>query len=157
MRPTASTVVRYVLAVVAFVGLAVDAFVHFDLASTYDLNTTAHLSQGDLFRIEGVLAILAAVVVLARPRRWSAALAALIAGSALAVLLVYRYAMIGRIGPVPSMYEPIWFPEKTLSGYAEAIAFIAATGLAILPSATIPAGRGDVSANPGPARRPMPL
>ncbi len=133
MRPTASTVVRYVLAVVAVVGLAVDAFVHFDLASTYDLNTTAHLSQGDLFRIEGVLAILAAVVVLARPRRWSAALAALIAGSALAVLLVYRYAMIGRIGPVPSMYEPIWFAEKTASAYAEAVAFVAAAVLVLVP------------------------
>ncbi len=41
-RPAASTVVRYALAVVAGVGLGIDAYVHFYLASTYDLNTTEH-------------------------------------------------------------------------------------------------------------------
>lgn len=132
-RPTAAIVVIYVLAVVVAAGLGIDAYVHFDLASTYDPITTAHLSQGDLFRIEGVIAILAAVAVLARPRRWSAALAALIAGSALAVLLLYRYSMIGQIGPIPSMYEPIWFAEKTASAYAEAVAFVAAAVLVLVP------------------------
>ncbi len=100
-----------------------------------------------------MLAILAAVVEMARPRRWSAALAGLIAGSALAVLLVYRYAMIGRIWPVPSMYELIWYPEKTVSGYAEGVAFIAAVALVLVPRARPSGGHDPASPE---QRRPPP-
>jgi methionine synthase II (cobalamin-independent) len=49
--------VRTVLTVIVAAGLAIDAYVHLDLASTYDVVKTSTLSQGDLFRVEAVLAI----------------------------------------------------------------------------------------------------
>ena len=94
---------------------------------------TSTLSQGDLFRAESVVAILAALLLIVRPRRWSAAIAAVVAGSALAAVLVYRYVDIGQIGPIPSMYEANWYTEKTISAIAEAAAFVAAVVLLFVP------------------------
>ena len=125
--------VRIALIVIVVAGLAVDAYVHLDLARSYDPAKTSTLSQGDLFRAESVVAILAALLLLVRPRRWSAAIAAIVAGSALAAVLVYRYADIGQIGPIPSMYEATWYTEKTISAIAEAAAFLAAVVLLLVP------------------------
>jgi hypothetical protein len=123
----------WLLAAVAVAGLAVDAYIHFDLAGNYAPIKTSTLSQADLFRAEGVLAILAAVALLARPRRYTALVAGLVAGSALVVLLVYRYYDVHSIGPIPSMYEPVWFREKVVSAIAEAAATLAAAALLVLP------------------------
>ena len=121
--------VRIVLIVIVVAGLAIDAYVHFDLAKAYSPVKTSTLSQGDLFRAQSVVAILSALMLIVRPRRWSAAIAAVVAGSALAAVLVYRYVDIGRIGPIPSMYEASWYTEKTISAIAEAAAFLAAVVL----------------------------
>jgi len=121
-----------VLGVIAAGGLAVDAYIHFDLASNYDVVKTSTLSQGELFRVEAVLAIVTALGVLIRPRRYTALAALAVAGSALAVLLVYRYYNLGAIGPVPSMYEPVWFAEKTTAAVAELLSAIASAALAVL-------------------------
>jgi hypothetical protein len=123
---------RTALALVTAAGLGYDAYVHFDLAPTYDAIRTSSLSQGDLFRTEGVLAVLAAVAVFVRPRRYTAAAAFLVAGSALAAVLVYRYVDVGAIGPVPSMYEPAWYPEKSHAAWAEALAAVAAAALLVV-------------------------
>ncbi|HEY7049912.1 MAG TPA: hypothetical protein VH373_22045 [Jatrophihabitantaceae bacterium] len=120
------------LIVIVVAGLAIDAYVHFDLAGNYELIKTSTLSQADLFRIEGAVAIVAALLLLLRPRRYTAAIAAIVAGSALLVLLLYRYNDIGRIGPIPSMYEPIWFTKKTVAAYAEGAALIAAVALLVV-------------------------
>jgi hypothetical protein len=117
------------LAIVAAAGLAVDAFVHFDLASGYDGVKSSVLTQGDLFRVEGALAALAAVAVLLRPRRYTAAFAFLVAAGGTAAVLVYAYVDVGAFGPFPDMYDPAWYTEKTLSAWAEGIAAIAALGL----------------------------
>jgi hypothetical protein len=124
---------RIALIAVVAAGLAVDAYVHFDLASSYDPVKTSTLSQGDLFRAQSVVAILAALLLIVRPRRWTAAIAAVVAGSALAAVLAYRYVDIGQIGPIPSMYEASWYTEKTLTAIAEGAAFVAAVILLFLP------------------------
>ncbi len=129
---TRRRLVRTALALVTAAGLGDDAYVHFDLAATYDVIRTGTLSQGDLFRAEGVLAVLAAVAVLVRPRRYPAASALLVSGSALAAVLVYRYADVGKLGPIPSMYEPAWYPEKTHATWAEAIASATAAALLVI-------------------------
>lgn len=103
-------------------GLAIDAYVHADLAARYDANSDAAISQGDLFRIEaGVSALLALGLILVANRViWSAAL--FVAASALGAVLLYAHSDVGRLGPLPDMYEPIWYPEKTLSAVAEGVA-----------------------------------
>jgi hypothetical protein len=120
---------KITLIVIVVAGLTIDAYIHFNLASNYELIKTRTLSQADLFRIEGAVAIVAALLLLVRPRRYTAALAAIVAGSALLVLLIYRYNDIGRLGPIPSMYEPIWYTKKTVAAYAEGAALIAAVAL----------------------------
>jgi len=107
-------------------GLAIDAYVHAHLAGNYD-GIRANVSQGDLFLIEAAAASFAALVVLVVPwRRVAFAVAASVGGGGLAAVLVYRYVNVGRLGPLPNMYEPIWYFQKTLSAYAEGVAFVAA-------------------------------
>jgi hypothetical protein len=114
---------------IAAAGLAIQAYVHFDLASQYDVIKSSVLSQGDLFRAEATVAIIAAVAVLLRPRRYTAAFAFVVAAAGTAAVLVYQYVNIGAFGPIPNMYDPVWFPKKTLSVWAEGIAAVAALAL----------------------------
>jgi hypothetical protein len=39
---------------------------------------------------------------------------------------------IGRIGVLPAMYDPEWFPEKVASAVGEAVAFLAGLALLVL-------------------------
>jgi hypothetical protein len=121
--------VRLGLALVAAAGLAIQAYVHFDLASQYDVIKSSVLSQGDLFRAEATVAVIAAAAVLLRPRRYTAAFAFVVAAAGLVAVLVYQYVNVGAFGPIPNMYDPIWFPKKTLSVWAEGIAAVAALAL----------------------------
>ena len=112
-------------------GLAVDAVIHLQLASRYQLAAPGGIGQGNLFRIEAVAAVLAALYVLARGSRPAYATALLIAASALGAVLLDRYTNVPALGPSPSMYEPIWFAKKTATAVAEAVSTIAAVaGLA---------------------------
>jgi hypothetical protein len=130
---------RWALIVLTVGGLAIDAYVHFDLASAYDPVKTSHVSQGNLFRAEGAVAILAALVLVARPRRYTAAFAVLVAASGAAALWIYRYYNIGKLGPFPSMYEPLWYPKKTSAGIAEIVATVTAAATIF----TWPRGSGN--------------
>ncbi len=115
-----------VLRLLAAAGLVVDAVVHLNFASRYD-PIGGTLSQGDVFRIESALALLVAVVLLVGPwRRASYLVAFLVAASAFGGVMLYRYVDVGALGPIPNMYEPVWFGQKTLSAYAEAAAAVAA-------------------------------
>jgi hypothetical protein len=58
-------------------------------------------------------------------------IAFVVAASALGAVVLYRYVNVGSIGPLPNMYEPIWYTKKTLSAYAEGgAAVLAFVGLA---------------------------
>jgi hypothetical protein len=107
------------LALLAAAGLAYDAYVHLHLASAYDHNGST-ITQGALFRVEAGLAILAAVVVLLSDSRLAWALAGVVGIGGVAAVVLYRYVDVGSIGPIPNMYEPIWYGEKTRSAVAEA-------------------------------------
>ena len=123
---------RVVLTVVILAGLAVDVYVHFDLASGYAGNKSSTLSEGFLFRAEAVIALIAGVALLVRPRRYTAAFAFLVTAGGTAAVLLYRYVDVGAFGPFPNMYENIWYPEKTLSAWAEGIAAVAALALLLV-------------------------
>jgi plastocyanin len=108
-------------------GLAVDAYVHADLAPVYD-GVRGSISQGNLFRIEAGVAAAAALIVLLAGRRAGLGLAFAVAASALGALLLYRYIDVGGLGPLPNMYEPGWFPEKVTAALAEGAAALLAAG-----------------------------
>lgn len=120
------------LGLVVAAGLGVDAYVHLHLASSYALVRTSAISQATLFRIEGVAAILAAVLVLVRPHRLTALLALLVSGGGVAAVLLYTETDPGRIGPLPDMYEPVWYADKTNSLIGEAVAAVVSLALLAL-------------------------
>jgi hypothetical protein len=137
--------VRKLLLVVTVTGLAVDAYLHLRLASTYDA-VRGQVSEGLLFRVEATVAVVAALLLVLRPGRVTAAVAAVVAGGGLAVLLLYRYVDVGRLGPLPGMYEPFWFADKARTAVAQGAATAAALVLVAVGWSPRPAGRGTGSA-----------
>lgn len=122
MKRAAERPLAVALRVLVPVGLVVDAVVHVRLASQYQLAQPGGVGQGTLFRVEAVVALLAAVYVLVRGSRPAFLVAALVALSALAAVVLYRYVEVPALGPIPTMYEPVWFFEKTLSAVAQGAA-----------------------------------
>jgi hypothetical protein len=115
----------WVLRLVTAAGLAVDAYMHLKVAADYDV-IPGTISGGDLFRAESAAAIAVALLVLVRPGRLAYLLAFLVAASALGAVMLYTNVDVGTLGPLPDLYEPVWFTEKTVSAIAEAVAAVTA-------------------------------
>jgi hypothetical protein len=148
-----TTVLQWVLIGIVVVGLVADAIVHLDLASAFSGNKTSVISEADIFRIQSVVALVVAAALLVRPRRYVAALAFLVAASAFAAVMVYRYVNVGKIGPLPNMYDPYWAPAgKNISAVAEAVAAVASAALVVVLSS---ARRNTVGAGHRGARQPI--
>jgi hypothetical protein len=90
------------------------------------------LTQRDVFRVEAALAIIAAFALVVRPRHWTALIAFLVSAGGFSAVLVYQYVNVGAIGPLPNLYDPAQYPEKTLSVWADGIAAVAALVLLVL-------------------------
>ena len=125
---TVSRTLRLVARVIAAAALAVDAYYHAKLAPSYDL-VHKSVSEGNLFRAEAGLASLAALLLLVWHHPLSELFAWLVAAGGLAAVLVYRYVNVGTLGPLPNMYEPLWFHDKRLSALSQAVALVAVTFL----------------------------
>lgn len=121
----------WLLRLLAAAGLGVDAYVHADLAARFDGNT-ASISQGTLFRVQAGAAALAALLLVAWGRRVAAGYGLLISASALGAVLLYRYVDVGKLGPLPDMYDPAWYTEKSVSAVAEAVAVVCCLALLAL-------------------------
>lgn len=110
--------------------LVVDAVVHWRLAQEYGVAFPGGIGGDAVFRIEAVVALLAGVFVLYNGSRAAWAAAFLVLASAFMAVVLYRYVEMPQLGPIPSMYEPIWYREKAISAAAEgAGAALAAAGL----------------------------
>jgi hypothetical protein len=131
-----SKATRRTLSLITAAGLGVDAYVHWQLAPGFDTLTGAaspHISQGQLFRLEAVLAVIAMLLVLLLTRnRLGALVAFLIAAGGLGAVLLYAFVDVGGFGPLPDMYDPIWYTEKTISAVAEAVAAVGALCLLLM-------------------------
>jgi hypothetical protein len=126
-----SVIGSWILRVATATALGIVALIHWQNASAYDV-VTATISQGQLFRAEAAVAVAVGLLVLVRPRPSSWLAALVVAASALAAVLLYRYVDVGALGPLPDMYENTWqVPGKLLSAYAEAAA-IGLAGLGLL-------------------------
>ena len=78
------------------------------------------------------MATLAAVALLVRPRRYTALFALVVTAGGVGAVLIYEYVDVGAFGPLPNMYEPVWYPEKIQSAWGEGIAAVAALVLLIV-------------------------
>lgn len=121
-RTTTDTVLR--VAIAATLGVA--AVIHVQLAGSYDLAAPEGIGEGNLFRAEAAVAVLAAIFVLVRGSRTAYAVALIVAVSALVAVLLTRYVDLPGLGPIPAMYEPIWFPKKSVTAIAEGLGSVLA-------------------------------
>jgi hypothetical protein len=131
-----STTSRWLLTLVTLAGLAIDAYVHWHLAPQFDSLSGAaspHISQGELFRVETVMALIAMLLLAVSRHRLAVLLAFLVAAAGLGAVLMYRYIDVGGFGPLPDMYDPTWYPAKTISAVAEAAAALGALCLLLPP------------------------
>lgn len=117
---------KIVLRLLVAAGLAVDAYVHWDSASEMSFVTGGSIGGDTLFQAQAVVAVVAALLVLAWARWWTYAIAFLVSASALGAILLYYFVDLGPLGPLPSMYEPVWYGEKTITAVGEGVAAIAA-------------------------------
>ncbi|MBL8927300.1 MAG: hypothetical protein JNM77_13835 [Pseudonocardia sp.] len=115
------------LRLVVAAGLVVDAYVHADLAPAYAGGGA--FGAGNLFLVAAGVALGAALLVLAVDRTVAVSAAAAVAAGALVAVVVSRYVDLGPIGPLPDLYEPVWYPEKLVAAVAEAVALVAAVVL----------------------------
>ena len=127
-RRTRTVAASPALRVLAASGLAVDAYVHADLAPSY-----AGSSVQSLFLVEAGFAVGAALLVLGSTRRGAHVFAASVALSALVAVVTYRYADPGALGPLPDLFEPVWYPEKVIAAVAETVAVVATLLLLVRP------------------------
>jgi hypothetical protein len=130
-KGTSGVYISVALRLLTALALFIDAGVHLFLAPGYQNAQPGTISQGTLFLLEAAVALLAGIFVLLRGSRAAYAVALLVALSAFAAVMLYRYVDVPAIGPIPAMYDPVWFFSKTLSAVAEgAGALLAAAGLA---------------------------
>lgn len=131
-------ITRRLLTAITAAGLGVDAYVHWSLAANFDSLTgtgSLQISQGQLFRLEAILALVALVLLLATRHRLAAVFALMLAAGGAGAVLFFAYVDVGSLGPLPDMYDPGWYTEKTVSAVAEGMAALAALCLLLLPAA----------------------
>ena len=107
----------------------VSAYVHLDLARGPWV-AEGEVTLAGLFVADAVTAVAAGLWVLVRPTRpaWAAAL--LVALASLLALLVSTYARVPGPGPLPVLYEPVWYGEKVAAAVAAGVAVLgSAAGL----------------------------
>lgn len=150
--------VRWGLAVLAAAGLAIDAYVHLHVAHRYMPITTGTVNQGVLFQIEGALAIAAALWLVLRPNWLSALAGFLVAAGGATALLVYGFVNVGKIGPIPNMYDPeqywSWDQKFSLGGELGAAVAAAALVAVTLHARRAAAGRAAGAPSAGPVAGP---
>ena len=120
------TVVRVLTAV----ALAVSAYVHLDLSSS-PYAAGGQLTLGALFLAQAVVAAVVALWVLVRPSRAAYAVAAVVAAASFLALVLSTYVRLPEVGPLPVLYEPVWYADKAVAAVAAGVALLAAlAGLA---------------------------
>jgi hypothetical protein len=121
------TVARLLVQVALATGLVIDGVVHLRDAVFYGPVQGPLISEAGLFRVQAVIALLLAALVLAFPRPWVWVLAALVTGSAVGAVVLYTYVDLGTVAGLPDLYEPSWGPPgKVLSAVAEGVGFVLA-------------------------------
>ena len=117
-------------AIVIAVALLLNAWIHFRLAGPFDANPGSLLSQGALFRIQAVVNLIVAVLIVVRPRAWTALLAFAVAAGGAAILTLTSVVPVdGSIVGLPYLFEPAWYPAKQTSLVFQLLAAALAVGM----------------------------
>lgn len=99
------------------VPLAVSAYLHYDLAAG-PLAGDGKITLAGLFIAQAVVATIVLLWLLVRGERVALIAGALVGLGSLAALVLSTYVEIPAIGPMPAIYEPIWYAEKVVAAAA---------------------------------------
>jgi hypothetical protein len=115
--------------VLVAVALAVSGWIHLDLAASFDA-VGRTVTLGALFRAQGVVALAGAAWLLLARRSAVPELVALLVGLAsLAAIGLSFFVRLPAVGPLPEIYEPVWYGEKTASALTAGLAAAGAAAL----------------------------
>ncbi len=106
--------------------LGVDAVLHVRLAPRFAFGYPEGINGGNVFRVTAAAAVVAAVLLLVRTGVATFLLAAAVLGSALVALVLYTYVDVPQLGPIPSIYDPVWYRDKTVTAVAEGLGTLTA-------------------------------
>lgn len=109
----------------AAAGLTVSAAVHVELAAG-PWFADGGVTLAGLFVADAVSAALAALWVLLRGSWLAWVIVGLVAGSAVLALVVTTYVLVPAVGPLPAVYEPVWYAEKVVAAVAAGVAAVCA-------------------------------
>lgn len=118
-----------ILRVVAAAALAVSAVVHLQLADRPYVSA-GQVTVAGLFLAQAVVAGLIALWLALSGRRVAWLVAGAVALASLVALVLSVYVQVPAVGPFPTLYEPLWYPEKVVAAVAAAAALLAATAAA---------------------------
>lgn len=136
---TMERVLRWLVAA----ALVVDAVIHLQQASAMQLAAPGGIGGGTLFRVQAVVALLAAGYLLWRGSRLAYAVAAVVLLSVCAAVVTYTYVDLPAIGPIPPMYDPFWTRPKVISALVEGVgALLAVIGFWWTSRSVSPARHG---------------
>lgn len=122
-RPGAPLLLRLLVVI----GFAVSALVHLSLAGSPWV-AGGELTLSALFVADAATLLLVGAWILVRPSPVAWAIAVVAGLSSLLPLLVSTYVRVPGPGPLPALYEPVWYAEKAVAAVA---AGVAATGSAV--------------------------
>ena len=110
----------------------VSAYVHLDLARGPWV-AGGEVTLAGLFVADAVVAVAAGLWVLVHPTRAAWAVAVVVALVSLLALVSSTYVRLPGPGPLPVLYEPVWYADKAVAAVAAAAAALgAAVGLAVM-------------------------
>lgn len=116
----------FLLRLLVAAGLVADAYVHWVFAPDMAFVEGGSVGGDTLFRVQAVVAGLVVLLILVLGGRWMYAVAFMVAASVLVAMLLYFSLDVGALGPLPDMYDPSWYMEKTIAGIGEGVAAVAA-------------------------------
>ena len=101
--------------------LGASAYLHVVLAQG-PLLSDGRLTVAGLFLAQAAAATTGALAVLLRPARAVWVLALLVGLGSLAALVLSVYVQVPALGPLPSLYEPMWYGDKLLAATSAGVA-----------------------------------
>lgn len=120
------------LRLVGAAALGVSAYVHLRIAlERPPLYADGQVTLSGLFLLQGLAALAVVVWVLLRGDRLAWLGFGVVALASFVALVLSVYVQIPAVGPFPTLYEPLWYPDKYVAA-ASAAAGVAVAVVALL-------------------------
>jgi hypothetical protein len=113
------------LRLLAALSLGISSYVHVDLAEG-PLFAAGQITMAGLFIGHAVAAAIVGLWVLVRHSRLAWLAVGVVGLVSVLALVVTVYVSVPSIGPLPPVYEPIWYPEKVVAAVTGALPALAA-------------------------------